>query len=180
MKLTKVPTTKRIEDWEMVEPRADAMFESMRAVGYSLEAAIADLVDNSISAGARNVWIDMNWAGPASSVVLSDDGRGMGEQSLKEGMRLGSISPLEVRDEDDLGRFGLGLKTASVSQCRLLTVRSKRVSGEEATRVWDLEYINRVKEWRLLKAAYPQTIPLLTRLDPAREGTVVVWQNLDR
>ncbi len=95
-------------------------------------------------------------------------------------MRLGSISPLEVRDEDDLGRFGLGLKTASVSQCRLLTVRSKRVSGEEATRVWDLEYINRVKEWRLLKAAYPQTIPLLTRLDPAREGTVVVWQNLDR
>src|SRR5439155_10043947 len=86
---------KGILDWEVAEPRADAMFESMRAVGYSLEAAIADLIDNSISAGALNVWIDINWAGPASSVVCLDDGRGLDAQELKEAMRLGSVSPLE-------------------------------------------------------------------------------------
>lgn len=178
--MAKSRVAKGILDWEVAEPRADAMFESMRAVGYSLEAAIADLVDNSISAGARNVWIDLHWAGPASSAVCLDDGRGLEEEDLKEAMRLGSVNPLELRPEEDLGRFGLGLKTASVSQCRLLSVRSKRGDAAEATRVWDLDYINQVREWRLRKEANEQTLPLLAGLDSVKHGTIVVWQKMDR
>ena len=112
------------------------------AFGYDLKRAVADLIDNSISAGAKNIWVIENWGGLKSYIGILDDGSGMSEKTLFEAMRLGSKNPLEDRDENDLGRFGLGLKTASFSQCRLLTVRSKTKKGEISTRCWDLDYIN--------------------------------------
>src|SRR4051812_22136852 len=111
-------------DYELVEPDASAMMESLRAFGYSTPAAIADLIDNSITAGATNVWINFFWDGPNSYVSFLDDGSGMTGEELTQAMRAGSRSPLEDRDTSDLGRFGLGLKTASFSQCRQLTVSS--------------------------------------------------------
>ena len=84
---------------------------SLRGVGYSLETAIADLIDNSISAHARNLWITFWWEGRRSHIAILDDGDGMTEGELSEAMRPGSRSPLESRPADDLGRFGLGLKT---------------------------------------------------------------------
>ena len=103
-------------------PRASVLFESLREIGYSLASALADIVDNAITAGATTVHLLVDTSGPEGRIDVLDDGRGMTESELIEAMRLGSRSPLEDREPSDLGRFGLGLKTASFSQCRRLTV----------------------------------------------------------
>ena len=110
---------------DIVEPRASAMIESFRDLGYNLPTAIADLIDNSITAEAKNIWLNFIWNGSASHVAIRDDGCGMTSSDLVNAMRLGSQNPLQVRTSVDLGRFGLGLKTASFSQCRRLTVASR-------------------------------------------------------
>lgn len=161
-------------------PRADAMIQSMRSVGYDICMAIADLIDNSISAHAKNVWIGQVWDGKNTIVYVLDDGKGMSEEEILNAMRLGSISPLEIREPDDLGRFGMGLKTASFSQCKLLTVKSKTKSGSETTRCWDLDFVDKVKEWKLLNCAYPQSENILKHLNSLKSGTIVLWENLDR
>lgn len=153
--------------------------ESLRAFSYELPTAIADLVDNSITAGARRVWIDFFWDGADSTIAVTDDGGGMSEADLVEAMRLGSTSPLAPRNPRDLGRFGLGLKTASFSQCRRLTVRTRQRRGDPAMRRWDLDHIVRRNEWALLLDGEGAT-EHFRRLDRLESGTVVVWQNLDR
>lgn len=168
-------------EYDLASPGAAELFESLRAFGYDLPTAIADIIDNSITAQARNVWIDMLWAGSASRVIIRDDGRGMNEAELRQAMKPGSLSPLAGRSKDDLGRFGLGMKTASISQCRCLTVTSKPAGGEAALRRWDLDYIagTGTGEWRLLRSP--------TLLDPAdhallaaqESGTVLFWDRLD-
>ncbi len=120
-------------------PRAGAMIEALRGLGYSPATALADLVDNSIAAGARCVNLQFVWAGLDSHIVIQDDGRGMDDAGLDCAMRLGHRSPLDARADDDLGRFGLGLKTASFSQCRRLTVASRREGGPVACLRWDRE-----------------------------------------
>jgi hypothetical protein len=167
-------------DFEKVDPNPSAMIESLRAFGYSLPTAIADLMDNSISAGAKNIWLTFFWNGSESHIAILDDGRGMSEETLREAMRPGSQSPLEDRSPEDLGRFGLGLKTASFSQCRRLTVTSKAKGHDEATRRWDLDYVKTTGEWRLLKSAAEGSEPLLSSIDPLKEGTLVLWENMDR
>ena len=165
--------------FEIAAPPASSMIESLRGVGYSLETAIADLIDNSISAHARNLWITFWWEGRRSHIAILDDGDGMTEGELSEAMRPGSRSPLESRPADDLGRFGLGLKTASFSQCRQLTVASLR-NGQFGTRRWDIDHVARVEEWQLLKdpvAGSEEMLKPLLRLD---QGTMVLWENLDR
>ena len=106
-------------------PNPSALIESMRDIGYSLGTALADLIDNSLTAGAETIRIFADTSGPALRVGIHDDGAGMNEASLLDAMRLGARSPLEERERSDLGRFGLGLKTASFSQCRVLTVVTK-------------------------------------------------------
>ena len=107
----------RVDDsYDVVSPRADHLMESLRGAGYSLPAAVSDLIDNSITAGAGNIWLNFHWSGANSRVSILDDGCGMSETELVDAMRIGSRSPREERDSDDLGRFGLGLKTASISQ----------------------------------------------------------------
>lgn len=166
--------------YEEVEPLASSLVESLRAFGYSPQAALADLVDNSITAGSKNVWIDLHWDGAGSYVTILDDGEGMSESILREAMRPGSTSPLEARKKGDLGRFGLGLKTASFSQCRLLTVRSKTEKRAAATRCWDLDYVGASRQWRLLKQAQPETEPRLSGLNKMSTGTVISWEKMDR
>ncbi|REF29692.1 ATP-binding protein [Calidifontibacter indicus] len=166
-----------MSEWDIAEPRADALIESLRAFGYTPEAAIADIVDNSISAGAKTIRIDMIWAGRDSIVSIVDDGKGMTEGDLYVAMRPGSMSPLDARSKGDLGRFGLGLKTASFSQARELTVSSRTPAGT-AIRRWDLDTVAKTGEWRLLR-----TGPLAESVDlqPLRPcGTVVTWTKCDR
>ena len=102
------------------------MIEALRGLGYSAATALADIIDNSIAAAAKRVDVRFLWDGDVSRVTILDDGKGMDEQELDRAMRLGEQNPLDPRAAGDLGRFGLGLKTASFSQCRCLTVASQR------------------------------------------------------
>ena len=110
---------------EETPPEASAMINTFRAFGYNLMTAIADIIDNSISAKAENIWIDYKWDGADSWVKITDDGLGMNLDQLKLAMTPGSRDPKDDREEHDLGRFGLGLKTSSFSQCKRLTVATK-------------------------------------------------------
>lgn len=169
-----------IVEHEIVPPSASALVESMRAFSYSLPSAIADLVDNSISAEAKNIWIQFDWDGPKSTVSVSDDGRGIRGEELMQAMRFGSISPLAQRAKNDLGRFGLGLKTASFSQCRRLTVITKTGRQASFRRCWDLDHIRQTNSWSLLNEASPIAEHQARRIEIAKSGTAVVWEKIDR
>lgn len=162
----------------LAEPRASSMIETFRAIGYSIETAIADILDNSISAGAKNIWIDYLWKGTDTIIGIIDDGYGMTNEELIQAMRPGSMSPLMKREEHDLGRFGLGLKTASFSQCRKFCVISKK-NNFESYWTWDLDYVNHVKSWKLIKYK-PHNIDFLKQFDERSNGTAVLWWNIDR
>jgi hypothetical protein len=167
------------EDFENVPPGA-TLLQSLRSVGYSLPTAIADIVDNSIAASAKTVRLEFGWDGDRSYIAILDDGDGMAEDDLREAMRPASRNPLEVRDTSDLGRFGLGLKTASFSQCRELCVISKRKGGFLAFRTWDLDYVAEKNEWRLLKKLTQSAEKHAELLEKMDSGTAVVWGKLDR
>ena len=165
---------------KILRPSAARLLESMRDIGYSFESALADIVDNSISAGASRIEI-ANDLHPGSGPYLAilDDGQGMSPEELTQAMQHGSRSPRETRADGDLGRFGLGMKTASFSQCRQLTVVSRK-DGELAARCWDLDLVVEKDEWilRLLDEDEVNQLPLVERIGPS--GTLVLWQKLDR
>ena len=170
------------KDYEDVAPEASAMIESMRAYGYTLATAIADLIDNSIAAEAKNIWIEARWAGRDSWITIADDGIGMNENELRDAMRLGSRNPRLERAPVDLGRFGLGLKTASLSQCRRLTVFSKQNGSSTQVRRWDLDHLARsdVEGWQLLCTPHQDSQADVGRLKGQPSGTIVLWEVLDR
>lgn len=168
---------------ESAPPHASALIESLRGVGYSLPTALADVIDNSIAAGAKNVRLAFDWDGPSSRITIVDDGRGMKESELSAAMRLGTRSPRDARKSSDLGRFGLGLKTASFSQCRRLTVASRAVKGGKvAVRRWDLDHILHVAhDWHLLDSPAEGSEKYIEQaLKGSSTGTVVLWELLDR
>lgn len=161
-------------------PSAPDLLESMRAIGYSFEAALADLIDNSIAAEARNINVRFSVSGEPY-VAIIDDGTGMYPADLTRAMRHGSRNPGQERDAIDLGRFGLGLKTASLSQCRKLTVVSLR-DGVLSARRWDLEYIAIRCDWILLNIPEHEArnLPHVEELFNRDHGTVVLWQDFDK
>lgn len=112
-----------------ISPNASALIGSLRGLGYSPETALADLIDNSITAGASTVAIDLQWNAGAPIVAILDDGRGMGDERLADALRLGGDGPDSQRAVNDLGRFGMGLKTASLSQSRRMTIVTK-ITGD--------------------------------------------------
>jgi hypothetical protein len=164
-----------------VIPDPVSLMESMRAVGYSLETAIADLIDNSISASAANVWVE--WSGVENPyVAILDDGTGMSEDALTNAMRHGSRNPAhsERIGETDLGRFGLGLKTASLSQARQLTVISKS-DDVLSIRQWDMDLVALTRKWTVsIPDLSLQNLDLAKKLAGQNSGTLVIWRKLDR
>lgn len=168
-----------IETLEVI-PHPASLIESMRAVGYSVEAAIADIIDNSLSADSTAIHVRYD-ASDSPFVAVLDDGHGMDPKELTEAMRHGSAGPAEHRDASDLGRFGLGLKTASLSQCRKLTVVSKK-GGVVSARSWDLDLVQEEGRWLVVipSASEVAGLPLFGMLKAQQSGTLVVWQDLDR
>ena len=160
-------------------PEPSALMESMRATGYSAQTAVADIIDNSIAAGASRV--DIFYSPEEKFAAVLDNGCGMNSDGLNLAMKYGGVSPFFQRSGRDLGRFGLGLKTASLSQCKVLTVVSKQ-GGNISARRWDLEEIRRRKSWTLLELLPEEIrcVPLFARLAEYTGGTLVVWQELDR
>ena len=162
-------------------PFAPTLIESTRAIGYSLESAIADIIDNSIAAEAENVHISF-FPIDDSYISILDDGKGMSSDELTMAMQYGSKNPLDEREDRDLGRFGLGLKTASLSQCRKLTVVSKR-NGMIVARRWDIDYVRKSGKWSLLAIDDDNELSLIPNIEELKKsdsGTLVVWQELDR
>lgn len=162
-------------------PRAMAMLEALRGLGYSTAAALADIIDNSISAGAQEVRLDFTWEGPISRVAVLDDGGGMDDAELESAMRLGDKNPLDVRAANDLGRFGMGLKTASFSQCRRLTVASVKDGASSCLR-WDLDELAADPEggWLLFEGPAQGSKPFIAGLNGKKSGTLVLWETMDR
>jgi len=149
----------------------------MRDIGYDIATALADLVDNSIAASARNVWVDLHFNGGGSWIRILDDGCGMRERDLREAMRFGTQ---RIYGKDDLGRFGLGLKSASLSQCRKLTVATRTsMGGRIRVATWDLDHIQRNDRWEVLRPDLNACPPAVEPLR-FRTGTAIVWEGLDR
>lgn len=162
-------------------PSAVAMLESLRGLGYSTAAALADIVDNSISAGAAEVRIDFAWDGQKSRISVLDNGRGMSDAELESAMRLGYKNPLVAREAHDLGRFGMGLKTASFSQCRRLTVATVKDAVPSCLR-WDLNELaaNPESGWLLFEGPAIGSTLFIAGLRSKKAGTLVLWEMLDR
>ena len=160
-----------------VAPHASMLIESMRDIGYSLETALADIIDNSITAKAHSIRLLADTASSHPSLAILDDGEGMSEDELLAAMRPGSRNPLETRDKEDLGRFGLGLKTASFSQCRKLTVASRKAGATSCAR-WDLDKVALSNQWLVELLDDTTSVPWIDELGST--GTLVVWETLDR
>mgnify|MGYP004571612199 FL=1 len=165
---------------KIVMPYAPILVESTRSIGYSFEAAVADIIDNSISASATEVRICFSSRDP-QWLCIEDNGWGMTPVELENAMRYGSQSSTDVRRKDDLGRFGLGLKMASLSQCRKVTVMTKK-DGVTCAACWDLDYIIQQKNWSLqfYSEEELEDMPGYLYLKLKDSGTVVTWERFDR
>ena len=162
-------------------PKASTLMGSLRSMGYSFESAVADVVDNSISAHAQNIRI-LFPSNPMDELALGilDDGDGMTNDVLFEAMRYGCLSAEEERSEEDLGRFGMGMKSASLSQCRRLTVVS--YEGRELNGyTWDYNHIVETQDWMIqeLETKEINRLPYISKLNNQGVGTLVIWQDFD-
>lgn len=162
-----------------ITPSASRLLSSLRDVGYDFATAVADIVDNSIAAGARRVDVRIITDHPEPRVIIADDGEGMTEAVLVEALRLGSRREY---DEADLGKFGMGLKTASLSQCRQLIVvsRHSRQRYRVGSAILDLDELAAADQWRLSRAPAADVHEVAGEWLHAATGTVVIWDNLDR
>lgn len=162
-----------------VIPSARRLIRSLRDVGYDFKHAVADLVDNSIAAGASNIAIDMRFDGNESFLRIADNGAGMNGTTITEAMRFGTEREYEA---DELGKFGLGLKTASLSQCSRLTVASRtdRAARRIEVRQWDLAHVEKSNRWEIIDVPAGDRPDVL--VEPLQEttGSVVLWELLDR
>ncbi len=170
------------EDQDVVicPPDPERIVEGLRDTGYNFNTAMADIIDNSIAANATKVdiRIDMDPLGEIT-IYVADNGIGMNREGLKNAMTYGS----KVRaDLGSLGKFGLGLKTASTAFCRALSVIS-RGSEDSCIRKaeWDLDYVAQVHEWKLkMPEVDPDEKDLLEQTAGSGTGTLVVWRKVDR
>lgn len=162
-----------------ITPSAARLTESLRDIGYDFPAAVADIVDNSVMAGASNVDVLIEFAGEDSYVAISDDGEGMTSNGLVEALRYGSRRSY---GRSDLGRYGLGLKTASLSQCRSVTVITCRRSTPSYVhiRMLDLDLIAELDEWLVVEPTPAPMVARATERLSNEPGTVVIWRKLDR
>ncbi len=141
---------------------------------------MADIIDNSVGKDAKT--INVNFLSKNEPyIAIIDDGCGMDQNELEFAMRFGSQSSLEQRDAKDLGRFGLGLKLASMSQCRALTVITKKNNIISAAK-WDLDHIIETKDWSLQRLDNNEidSIKFVDILKNQTSGTIIYWENFDR
>ncbi len=158
-------------------PQASMLMESVRDIGYSLAMALADVIDNSITADASTIQMFTRVENNKPRIGILDNGVGMSEDILHNAMRLGSVNPLNERALSDLGRFGLGLKTASFSQCRRLTVATRQ-HNKTSIAVWDLDLVAKENEWLVEIPPNLDAVPWSELL--GNHGTLVVWEKIDR
>lgn len=158
-------------------PVASSLMATARSFGnYDLAAALADLVDNSIRARAKHIAISFEPTDNDVVVRIRDDGLGMDKEGLIRAMRPASANPEDPRDASDLGRFGWGLKSASLSQARVLTVISWNVSGCNSA-TWDIDDL---EDWSMELISGDDARKLLHSSPTSETGTEVIWKHCDR
>lgn len=162
-----------------VTPSAARLTGSLRDIGYDFTSALADIVDNSVTAGAAEINIDIVFEGTNSYVVIADDGNGMSESELLEALRFGTRRNYEL---GELGRYGLGLKTASLSQCRRVSVLSRRSINYRrlAAKTLDLDHILGTDRWEVTDPPAGSHCGVGATDLMNQPGTVILWENLDR
>jgi hypothetical protein len=162
-----------------VIPSAKRLIHSLRDIGYDFKHAVADIVDNSIAAKASQVAIDMRFDGEDSWLRIADNGTGMSGTTITEAMRFGSEREYEA---DELGKFGLGLKTASLSQCLQFTVASRMDKNTRRIEVrqWDLGHVESTNRWEIIDVPASERPDELIEPLENSTGTVVLWEQLDR
>lgn len=160
----------------ITQPSATPVIQSLRNIGYTAQTAIADIVDNGIDAGAASIHIIFDYNN--GFIAIQDDGIGMSDEELQIAMTIGSKDPREVRKQKELGRFGMGLKTASFSLGQRLSVLTKK-SGVISERCWDLDYVSGQNEWHLFKEIPEDIKKNIGSLD-SENGTIVFIDKLDR
>jgi anti-sigma regulatory factor (Ser/Thr protein kinase) len=162
-----------------VIPGARRLVGSLRNLGYDFTTAVADIVDNSIEAKASKVDIGVHFDGEESWVRIADNGFGMKPPEIAEALRYGAEREYTA---EDLGKFGLGLKTASLSQCQRVSVAS-RTSAQRAVIAayeWDIEHIRATNRWEILELDDARGLELVRSPLADGPGTVVLWRRLDR
>jgi hypothetical protein len=167
-----------IEEDLYLAPDPAALVDSLRAFPYSASTAIADLIDNSITAGARVIRIFTKWNEGNPTIEIVDDGSGMTETQLQNALTFAGAGPGAHREITDLGRFGLGLKTASLSQCSRMMVTTIR-DGVVSNLGWDVDELRVSRKWLPSRSSPDEVIDFIKLLNK-RDGTVVSWQKLDR
>jgi len=175
---------------EVAEPNPEYLIKSIAEQGYSLESSLADLMDNSVSANADKIEVLIKMEQEPFTLFIADNGNGMDEEILKASMQFPSNSPENNRNVSDLGRFGLGMKTASFSQTRCFTVLSKKKGTKTFSgRTWNVNYLKQVGKWRLIvnteeeinkliQQYYLQSEGYLNRFENFEANTIVVWNGL--
>ena len=163
------------------EPTADVLMTSMRSMGYTFESAIADVIDNSVSAKCHEIRLKFPIDPQDCYVAICDDGEGMSKDELFDAMKYGSQLKKDYRELDDLGRFGLGLKSASLSQCRKLTIASKK-NGIISSFCWDLDNIEKQCDWSIIEYNDSEilNIKFIDYLDEKESGTIVLWEDFKK
>ncbi|RII32953.1 ATP-binding protein [Clostridium chromiireducens] len=172
----------KIKKYESI-PSAKMLLASLRSVGYTDETAIADIIDNSIAANANKICIWFDW--DRKQILIADDGDGMSSEELIKAMQIGSSDPNETRNINDLGRFGMGMKTASFSLGKRLLVISKN-DGNYCNAVWDLNYIEHNDKWNILIKDETEIEEILNYKKEKIQfqswdcGTIIIIRDLDR
>lgn len=168
------------ENEKIVEPSPARLADSLRDTGYTFETAVADVLDNSVSAGATKIRIKLALEyGGSPMLMIADNGSGMNADELDKALRYGSPARPSAKS---LGKFGMGLKTASTAVCKKLTVISAQKGNMEA-RQWDIELIKKKDAWILNEPAldeYEEHVEFLKQTMDKEKGTLVVWENIDR
>ena len=179
-----------------LQPKADLFLEAIRNVGYSFDTAVADILDNSIAADASliSLWGSYTAVNKKPSLAICDNGFGMGLEKLLDSMRFAHQELATIRSGNDLGRFGLGMKLASLSQARSVLVIAKQKGGSVAAACWDIDYIKQVGDWILQSYAGENAeqaiVEILTQYDlndiftewnqEYDSGVMVCWLSIDR
>ena len=160
-------------------PSARRLITSLRNLGYGFVDAVAEIIDNSIEAEANFVQVIVHFDGEESYLLVMDNGRGMNSQEIQEAMKFGSKREY---NHNDLGRFGLGLKTSSLSQCDELIVSSRQ--GAQRARInsfmWSMDHVTKTDRWEILKVPSNELPPEVLAHLSHTVGTSVCWRKLSR
>lgn len=165
---------------KILPPNPSRLIEGLRDTGYDFNTALADIVDNSVDAGAVEIDIRIHMDMDGDIIVsVADNGCGMDKQTLLDGMTYGAHGRI---DPKRLGKFGLGLKTASTAFCRRLSVITRDSADSEMLKAtWDLDHVEDTSEWELLlDTPYEHEKETLNEVAANSSGTLVIWDKVDR